>query len=181
MCCRNINRYTLGSGTRLEIDVNVFNGAEDAFEAILFLQLPKEVDFVNIERSDSSESSVLCSPPTDETGYVLRCDLGNPLPAYKKAVFRILLQPNAVQARENAAVAAAAGKFCPQKSTIFVKISKKFWEFFRRKSQEFTGFLPGSQQHQSGRSGTDERQQIGHLVTYPSGDGPLHSRVISII
>ena len=109
-----MNRYTLGSGTRLEIDVNVFNVAEHAFEAMLFLQLPKEVDFVNIERSDSSESLVLCSPPTDKTGHVLRCDLGNPLPAYKKAVFRILLQPNAFQARENAAVASAAGTFGPK-------------------------------------------------------------------
>ena len=99
------------------------------------------MDFVNIERSDSSESSVLCSPPTDETGYVLRCDLGNPLPAYKKAVFRILLQPNAVQARENAAVAAAAGKFCPQKSTIFVwKFQRNFGIFLGEKVKSSLDF-----------------------------------------
>ena len=40
---------------------------------------------------------------------MLRCDIGNPLPAFKSAAFTILLQPNALLARENAAAAAAAG------------------------------------------------------------------------
>lgn len=118
----NMERYVLGSGARLEIDVAVFNAAEDAFESTLYLTLPAEVDFVNIERADTADSvSVLCSPPTEETGHVLRCDMGNPLPAFKTAAFRILLQPNAVLARENAAAAAAAGQ--PVRSSLHLLLN----------------------------------------------------------
>ena len=118
----NMERYVLGSSARLEIDVAVFNAAEDAFESTLYLTLPAEVAFVNIERADTSDSvSVLCSPPTEDTGHVLRCDMGNPLPAFKTASFRILLQPNAVLARQNAAAALAAG--LPVRSSLELALS----------------------------------------------------------
>ena len=87
-----MERYILGSGQRLEIQVSIFNAAEDAFESMLYLQLPQAVGFVNIERGEAADTSVLCSAPSEETGHVLRCDLGNPLPAFRTVTFRILLQ-----------------------------------------------------------------------------------------
>ena len=87
-----MERYILGSGQRLEIQVSIFNAAEDAFESMLSLQLPQAVGFVNIERGEAADTSVLCSAPSEETGHVLRCDLGNPLPAFRTVTFRILLQ-----------------------------------------------------------------------------------------
>ena len=105
-----MDQYILGSGSRLEMEVSVLNAAEDAFEATLYLSLPAEVSFVKVERTDKDSGSILCSPPTAETGHVLRCDIGNPLPAYKTSVFTIQLQPNALLAREKAELALAGGQ-----------------------------------------------------------------------
>lgn len=90
-----MDSYILGSGGRLEIEVSVVNAAEDAFEATVYLHLPPEVSFVKIDRAEESDAiSILCSPPTDGTGRVLRCEIGNPLPAFRTAVFGIHLQPS---------------------------------------------------------------------------------------
>lgn len=89
-----MDSYILGSGGRLEIEVSVLNAAEDAFEATVYLHLPPQVSFVKIDRAEESDAtSILCSPPADDTGRVLRCDIGNPLPAFRTAVFGIHLQP----------------------------------------------------------------------------------------
>lgn len=108
--CRNMEQYILGSGSRLEIEVSVLNAAEDAFEATVYLSLPAEVSFVKVDRAEDSAGGILCSPPTEESGHVLRCDIGNPLPAYKTSAFTIQLQPNSLLARENAALALAGGQ-----------------------------------------------------------------------
>ena len=90
-----MDSYILGSGGRLEIEVSVLNAAEDAFEATVYLHLPPQVSFVKIDRAEESDTiSILCSPPVDDTGRVLRCDIGNPLPAFRTAVFGIHLQPS---------------------------------------------------------------------------------------
>lgn len=114
-----MDKYILGSDKKLEIEVSVLNAAEDAFEAAVYLTLPDEVRFVRVDRDDNKEggSAVLCSSPSDESGQpVLRCEIGNPLAAYRSSVFTIVLQPSARLARENAAIALATGR--KAKSTL---------------------------------------------------------------
>lgn len=108
-----MDKYILGSDKKLEIEVSVLNAAEDAFEAAVYLTLPEEVRFVRVDRDDNKESgsAVLCSSPSEESGQpVLRCEIGNPLAAYRSVVFTIVLQPSARLARENAAIAIASGQ-----------------------------------------------------------------------
>lgn len=114
-----MDKYILGSDKKLEIEVSVLNAAEDAFEAAVYLTLPDEVRFVRVDRDDNKEggSAVLCSSPSEESGQpVLRCEIGNPLAAYRSSVFTIVLQPSARLARENAAIALATGR--KAKSTL---------------------------------------------------------------
>lgn len=84
-----------GSGERLEVDVVIHNGGEDAFESEFYLHLPRTLDFINTDRSMSS-SSVLCSPPNygDSEHRALICDIGNPLVAGQSVSLRVYLQPN---------------------------------------------------------------------------------------
>ncbi|EFX79732.1 hypothetical protein DAPPUDRAFT_304328 [Daphnia pulex] len=95
----NMDKYIFGSDKKLEIEVSVLNAAEDAFEAAVYLTLPEEVKFVRVDRVDDKEGgpAVLCSSPsTDELGQpVLRCEIGNPLAAFRTSVFTIVLQPSA--------------------------------------------------------------------------------------
>ncbi|XP_037075479.1 LOW QUALITY PROTEIN: integrin alpha-PS2-like [Pollicipes pollicipes] len=85
--------YLLGSRERLTLDVTVFNGREDAFEALFYLDLPEGVDYVVTERlEDSAPQPLLCS--LRELGHeVLVCDLGNPLPVGSKVHFQVHLMP----------------------------------------------------------------------------------------
>ena len=93
--------YLIGSENRLDLHINVTNRGEDAYEASLLVQFPPNVDYIKTEllrtatvfppemsgdpSSDSSsrkefgQTSVLCSAPTPQNGYILICDLGNPL------------------------------------------------------------------------------------------------------
>ncbi|XP_057369878.1 integrin alpha-PS2-like isoform X1 [Daphnia carinata] len=107
----NMDKYILGSDKKLEIEVTVLNAAEDAFEAAVYLTLPDEVKFVRVDRVEEGAPPVLCSSPSDESGQpVLRCEIGNPLAAFRTSVFTIVLQPSARLARENAAAAIAVGQ-----------------------------------------------------------------------
>ena len=76
----------IGSDQRLELSVDVTNEAEDAYEAALYVSMPSNVSYIKTEMmttsnlgSTSEISNVLCSPPTSDNGYVLKCDLGNPM------------------------------------------------------------------------------------------------------
>lgn len=106
-----MDKYILGSDKKLEIEVTVLNAAEDAFEAAVYLTLPEEVRFVRVDRDErESGPGALCSSPSDESGVpVLRCEIGNPLAAFRTSIFTIVLQPSARLARENAATAIASG------------------------------------------------------------------------
>ncbi|BET03351.1 integrin [Nesidiocoris tenuis] len=92
---RSVEKYVLGSGKRLEIEVEVQNEGEDAFESSFELQVPTGLNYVKIERKDESEREipVQCSPPSFGNNFTLRCDIGNPLPRDKLVKFSVLLQP----------------------------------------------------------------------------------------
>ena len=96
-------RYLIGSDQRLELSIDVTNDGEDAYEATLFVAMPSNVSYIKTEMLASTNlatgatteiSNVLCSPPNSENGFVLKCDLGNPMLAnslvsstFKKELF----------------------------------------------------------------------------------------------
>lgn len=91
----NVQRYLLGSGERLNLNVLVQNEGEDAFEATFETSIPLGLNYVKIERIDDAEKeiAVQCSPPSFLNNYTLHCDIGNPLPKEKLVEFRVILQP----------------------------------------------------------------------------------------
>ena len=74
------NTYAYGGEEKMEITANIINKGEDAFNAMLYLQLPKEINYMSAE-SNTPGLSVLCSPPSPMNNHTLQCDIGNPLPA----------------------------------------------------------------------------------------------------
>ena len=67
----------------MEMSVDIINQGEDAFNAMLYLQLPKEVNYNGVENTNPG-LSVLCSPPSPMNNRTLQCDVGNPLPSNTK-------------------------------------------------------------------------------------------------
>merc|ERR1719189_2798533 len=60
---QNIESYLMGSGERLEIQTEITNNGEDAFNALLEVQLPRGVSYINANTTDLSVN-ILCSPPS---------------------------------------------------------------------------------------------------------------------
>lgn len=46
-----MDQYLIGSRKRLELDITVKNAGEDAFEAMLYLFMPLEVNYVNLNKT----------------------------------------------------------------------------------------------------------------------------------
>ncbi|XP_023310590.1 integrin alpha-PS2 isoform X3 [Anoplophora glabripennis] len=85
----NVKKYLSGSGTNLEFDVIVSNLGEDAFETMLGMRYSKDINFNKVVVK-SNMPGILCSPVN---ATFLSCDIGNPLPGKKIAMFKIVLQP----------------------------------------------------------------------------------------
>ena len=86
------DKYLIGSEDKLELSMNITNQGEDAYEAALYVHLPQHVSYIKTEMIGTNPSemvSVLCSPPTIENNFVLKCDLGNPMMGFSK-VFMII-------------------------------------------------------------------------------------------
>ena len=90
---RSTSTFIQGSDERLFVDVTIYNGGEDAYGAEFYLDLPSTLAFINTERNVTN-SSVICFPPGELNGPVLRCEIGNPLPASKTIRISIILKPN---------------------------------------------------------------------------------------
>ncbi|GFS58279.1 integrin alpha-PS2 [Trichonephila inaurata madagascariensis] len=97
LAASNMDQYSIGTKKRLELDMTIRNAGEDAFESMLYVTMPLDVNYINIERS-KLDFPVSCSGAHPElTGRnVLECDVGNPLPANKTLNFKILLEPSRV-------------------------------------------------------------------------------------
>ena len=96
----NLDEYSVGSAERLEISLETHNPGEDAYEATFYLDLPEAVNYVKTEVMEGygeisvGSVPVLCSPPTINNDFVLKCDLGNPMEAnskVKQASFMLIL------------------------------------------------------------------------------------------
>uniref|UniRef100_A0A8D8XF03 Integrin alpha-PS2 n=1 Tax=Cacopsylla melanoneura TaxID=428564 RepID=A0A8D8XF03_9HEMI len=92
----SVNRYILGSGDRMEVDVLVENEGEDSFETSYEMGVPLGLNYVNIERYDEGDRDIpiLCSAPSYANNNTLHCDIGNPLPSKRLVHFKVLLQPS---------------------------------------------------------------------------------------
>ena len=89
----NVQKYLLGSGKRLQLDVLVQNMGEDAFESTYNLKLPAGIDYIKVEKIETMGVPVQCSAPKQSNNNTLRCDIGNPLQKNGLVKFRVLLQP----------------------------------------------------------------------------------------
>ncbi|XP_013180583.1 PREDICTED: integrin alpha-PS2-like isoform X2 [Papilio xuthus] len=87
--------FVLGTGENLNIDVKIYNYAEDAYEAAYFLQLPAGVNYTRMERLDketADAATVYCTVKNRAGHNVLKCELGNPMASDQKLNFRVVLE-----------------------------------------------------------------------------------------
>lgn len=90
-----MDKYLSGSPDPLTVDVFISNNNEDAFEAAFYLVMPKDLDYMKMEKiADTNDASITCTVPSDDNNYTLKCDIGNPLPANKVANFRVYMMPS---------------------------------------------------------------------------------------
>lgn len=75
----------------MEITAEIINNGEDAFNAMLYLQLPREINW-NSASSSTPGISVLCSAPDAMNNRTLECDVGNPFPANTRVILYISLR-----------------------------------------------------------------------------------------
>lgn len=94
----NMKAYIIGSRDRIDIEIIIENAGEDAFETMLYLVMPLEINYININKN-KNENSVSCNDAQQElTGNTkgLICDIGNPLPADNTIQFTIMLKPSRI-------------------------------------------------------------------------------------
>ncbi|XP_037799232.1 integrin alpha-PS2-like [Penaeus monodon] len=82
--------FVFGKKEQLEVDVRVVNDGEDAFEALVFVPIPRGLLYNKFVAKDNT--TVVCSPRTMDSGMILVCDIGNPLPMHKGVHFVVLFQ-----------------------------------------------------------------------------------------
>ncbi|CAG2110666.1 unnamed protein product, partial [Medioppia subpectinata] len=88
------DEYIVGSRKRIELVITVVNKGEDAFESMLYLFMPTDVNYVNINKTKNSDVSCYGAQP-DRTGINnLECDIGNPLTGGSKLEFVIIMEPS---------------------------------------------------------------------------------------
>ena len=84
----------MGSTERIWIGIEVYNNGEDSFESMLYVPVPPGLSYVTRDTLDTRKDiPINCSPPTPSTANTVVCDIGNPLPAFAKANFKLLFQP----------------------------------------------------------------------------------------
>lgn len=93
----NMEQYLIGSRKRLELDLSVENAGEDAFETMLYLQMPIDINYVKINKSKMAFPIICTGAQPDKTGRnELICDIGNPMPAGRKIEFGVILEPSSI-------------------------------------------------------------------------------------
>ena len=85
----------MGSGEHLQIETEINNKGEDAFNAMLEVQLPPGVTYNKAETTDPGVK-ILCSPPTMSNNNTIVCEVGNPLRANRRVTTRIHVMPSSV-------------------------------------------------------------------------------------
>lgn len=89
----NMKKYFIGSTERIELDVTISNAGEDAFEAYMYLNMPLDIHYINIDKSKLHDYPITCSGAEPTTGINnLECEIGNPLPMNKTLNFKVLFR-----------------------------------------------------------------------------------------
>ena len=68
----------MGSGEWMEIQTEIANYGEDAFNAVLQVQVPRGVSYVNANSTDAGVR-LWCDAPSLANNYTVECKIGNPL------------------------------------------------------------------------------------------------------
>jgi len=89
--CRTAKSFLMGSNERIYIDVEVANKGEDSYESMLYMTVPQGISYVGFDKI-GKDIPILCSAPSPSTNNTLKCDIGNPLPAYGTAKFKVIFQ-----------------------------------------------------------------------------------------
>ncbi|XP_021948515.1 integrin alpha-PS2 isoform X2 [Folsomia candida] len=87
--------FLMGSSERIHVDVEVHNNGEDSYESMMYMTVPPGLSYVNFEKKTDSRKDVpiLCSAPSPSTNNTIKCDIGNPMPTFATAKFRVIFQP----------------------------------------------------------------------------------------
>ncbi|XP_067127479.1 integrin alpha-PS2-like isoform X1 [Centruroides vittatus] len=93
----NMDVYMIGSRKRIDLDVTIVNTGEDAFETTMYLLMPLDINYINIDKNKNANYVSCTDAQTDltETNDIL-CDIGNPLPANNTVHFTVLLKPSRI-------------------------------------------------------------------------------------
>ncbi|KAH9369837.1 hypothetical protein HPB48_004037 [Haemaphysalis longicornis] len=88
-----MEEFLIGSTGNVEMSVTVDNRGEDAFEAMMFVTIPSDLNYVKVDKGKLD--TVTCGAPHKQASgdSYLACDIQNPLPAGKKVRFKVILAP----------------------------------------------------------------------------------------
>nr|XP_054932188.1 integrin alpha-PS2-like [Dermacentor andersoni] len=89
----NMEEFLIGSTGNVELSVAIDNRGEDAFEAMMFVAIPPDLNYVKVDKGKLD--SVTCGGALKQASGEshLACDVQNPLPAGKKVRFKVILAP----------------------------------------------------------------------------------------
>ena len=84
--------YPVGYGQHLLIKSEITNSGEDAFNAMLEVQLPRSVSYIKANTTDPRRK-ILCSPPCAMSNNTIKCEIGNPFEANMTITAQIYVMP----------------------------------------------------------------------------------------
>ncbi|XP_064455388.1 integrin alpha-PS2-like [Ornithodoros turicata] len=89
----NMDEYLIGSTGNVELNVSIHNRGEDAFEAMMYVDFPSDLNYVKVEKSKLDSITCGGAQRSSLGGSVVVCDVENPLPANKKVNFKVIFSP----------------------------------------------------------------------------------------
>ncbi|CAN7996424.1 unnamed protein product [Ixodes hexagonus] len=89
----NMEEFLIGSTGNLELSVTIDNRGEDAFEAMMYMNIPGDLSYVKVEKGKLDAVTCGAAQKRASGDSHLVCDVENPLPAGKKVRFKVLLAP----------------------------------------------------------------------------------------
>uniref|UniRef100_A0A224Z2I5 Integrin alpha 8 n=1 Tax=Rhipicephalus zambeziensis TaxID=60191 RepID=A0A224Z2I5_9ACAR len=89
----NIEEFLIGSTGNVELSMAVDNRGEDAFETMMFVTIPPDLNYVKVEKGKLDPVTCGGAQKLASGESQLACDVQNPLAAGKKARFKVILAP----------------------------------------------------------------------------------------
>ncbi|XP_075739670.1 integrin alpha-PS2-like [Rhipicephalus microplus] len=89
----NMEEFLIGSTGNVELSMAIDNRGEDAFETMMFLTIPPDLNYVKVEKGKLDPVTCGGAQKLASGESQLACDVQNPLAAGKKARFKVILAP----------------------------------------------------------------------------------------